>query len=154
MFMRSHLRKRFQACGSAATVPHRRGFTLVELTSAMILLGVVFTVSISILAAVARERRSAEQRQFALQHATNLLERITGIGWSKLSPGTQKTDPLPAELQALLPNFEQHVEVTTLPEELNSKLVSVSVSWKNREGQVIAPVHLSAWVYPLGEVPE
>ena len=32
----------------------------------MILLGVIFTVSISMLAAVARQRRGTEQRQFAL----------------------------------------------------------------------------------------
>lgn len=128
-----------------------RGFTIVELIAALILLGVVFTTSISMLIVVARERRGAEQRQFARQHAANLLERHSARGWSELAPGMQTLAPASTELQSLLPDLDQRVEVTELKQEFNSKLLTVTIRWRNLHGQPVAPVQLSAWVYPLGE---
>lgn len=129
----------------------RRGFTLIELISTCILLGVVFSVSIPLLTVVAHERRSAEQRQFALQHATNLLERTTIKNWSQLAVGEQALTDAPTDVQSLLPGLERQIEVKELSGEPRSKQVAVSVRWKNRTGQLVAPIRLSAWVYPIGE---
>jgi type II secretory pathway pseudopilin PulG len=133
---------RSQHCG-------RRGFTIVELISTLILLGVVFTVSISVLAAVARERRSTEQRQYALQHAANLLEHATARGWSALPSGPQELASASADLQTLLPELDQRLEVTEADD--HAKRLTVSVRWKNRHGQFVSPIQLTAWVYPIGE---
>ena len=129
----------------------RRGFTLIELFAACILLGVVFSVSIPLLTVVAHERRSAEQRQFALQHATNLLERATIKSWSELSVGNQELTAAPTDVQTLLPGLERRVEVKELSAAPRSKQVEVSVRWKSRSGELVAPLRLSAWVYPNGE---
>jgi prepilin-type N-terminal cleavage/methylation domain-containing protein len=130
----------------------RRGFTLIELISTCILLGVVFSVSIPLLTVVAQERRSAEQRQFALQQATNLLERAMTKTWSELPVGTQELTAAPADVQTLLPGLERQVEVKELTETPRSKLVAVSIRWKSRSGEFVAPIRLSAWVYyPNGE---
>ena len=130
----------------------RRGFTLVELIATCILLGVVFSVSIPLLTVVAHERRSAEQRQFALQHAANLLERATTRGWSDLPVGTQELTDAPADLRTLLPGLDRRVEVKELPEAVRPKQVTVSIRWKSRSGELVAPIRLSAWVYESGEV--
>ena len=130
----------------------RCGFTLIELIATCILLGVVFSVSIPLLTVVAQERRSAEQRQFALQHATNLLERAMTNGWSQLPVGQQALTAAPADVQTLLPGLERQVEVKELSEKPRSKQVVVSIRWKNRTGQLVAPIRLSAWVYQIGEV--
>ena len=129
----------------------RRGFTLIELIATCILLGVVFSVSIPLLTVVAHERRSVEQRQFALQHAANLLERATTKSWSDLPVGNQELADAPVDVQTLLPGLERQVEVAELPETLRSKQVTVSIRWKSRTGQLVAPIRLSAWVYPIGE---
>lgn len=129
----------------------RRGFTLIELIATCILLGVVFSVSIPLLTVVAHERRSAEQRQFALQHATNLLERATTKSWSELKVGNQELTAAPTDVQTLLPGLERRVEVKELSETPRSKQVEVSVRWKSRSGELVAPLRLSAWVYPNGE---
>ena len=131
--------------------PRRCGFTLVELISTCVLLGVVFSVSIPLLTAVAQERRSAEQRQFALQHATNLLERAVVQGWSELPLGEQTLTAAPPDLLAVLPGLERHVTVTELSEKPRSKHVTVSIRWQARSGNVVAPFVLSAWVYPAQE---
>ena len=129
----------------------RCGFTLVELIATCILLGVVFSVSIPLLTVVARERRSAEQRQFALQHAANLLERATTKDWAELPVGNLELTAAPGDVQTLLPGLERRVEVAELQESPRSKQVTVSIRWLSRSGQLVAPVRLSAWVYPNGE---
>jgi len=129
----------------------RHGFTLIELISTCILLGVVFSVSIPLLTVVAHERRSAEQRQFALQHAANLLEHTTTKSWTQLPVGEQTLTAAPTDVQMLLPGLERQVEVKELSEEPRSKQVAVSIRWKSRTGQLVAPVRLSAWVYPIEE---
>ncbi len=129
----------------------RRGFTLVELISTCILMGVVFSVSIPLLTVVAHERRTAEQRQFALQHATNLLERTLTRTWSELPVGNQELAAAPADVQTLLPGLDRQVDVRELTEEPRSKQVSVSIRWHGRSGELVAPIRLSAWVYPNGE---
>lgn len=129
----------------------RCGFTLIELIATCILLGVVFSVSIPLLTVVAQERRSAEQRQFALQYATNLLERTMTNGWSQLPVGEQTLTAAPTDVQTLLPGLERQVEVKELLETPRSKQVVVSIRWKSRSGQLVAPVRLSAWVYAIGE---
>ena len=59
--------------------PNRlQGFTLVELIGTSLLMGMLFSIMIPMFVVVARERRSTQQRQSALQHATNLVERATG----------------------------------------------------------------------------
>ena len=129
----------------------RRGFTLVELISTCVLLGVVFSVSIPLLVTVARERLSAEQRQFALQHATNLLERAVVQDWSELPPGEQTLTAAPPDVLAMLPGLERQLTVTELSDEPRSKQVAVSIRWQGRAGHPVAPLALSAWVYPVQE---
>lgn len=128
---------------------HRSAFSLVELIAALILLGVVFSVSISMLATAARQRRGAEQRQFAIQHATNLLERTMTHSWSELPVGTQTLAPPPADIQAILPGLKCEIDVKDLPQAVASKLITVTVRWKDFSGHELAPVHLSAWMYPM-----
>ena len=143
-------------CGLVSRVhvtrsPRRSGFTLVELISTCVLLGVVFSVSIPLLVTVARERLSAEQRQFALQHATNLLERAVVKDWSELPPGEQTLTAAPSDVVAMLPGLERQLTVTELSEEPHSKQVTVSIRWQGRAGTAVAPLALSAWVYPVQE---
>ena len=131
--------------------PRRSGFTLVELISTCVLLGVVFSVSIPLLVTVARERLSAEQRQFALQHATNLLERAVVKDWSELPPGEQTLTDAPPDVLAMLPGLERQLTVTERADGPPSKQLTVSIRWQGKAGRAVAPLALSAWVYPVQE---
>ena len=73
-------------------------------------------------------------------------------GWSQLPVGEQTLTAAPTDVQTLLPGLERQVEVKELLETPRSKQVVVSIRWKGRSGQLVAPVRLSAWVYAIGEV--
>lgn len=133
------------------TLTQQRGFTLIELIATCTLLGVVFTVAIPLLLLVAQERRSADQRQFAMQHAANLLERTTATGWKGLAVGDLELPAPPDDLVTLLPGLERRVEVKDLADTLRSKHVTASIRWKNRTGEYGPPIRLSAWVYSTEE---
>lgn len=131
--------------------PHgdRRGVSLVELLCTLVLLGVVFSMSIAVMVSVAKQRRVSEQRQVALQHGSNLLERAAAKGWSGLTPGVQTINDAPESLSAMLPDLQQRVEVTEVSEDDQSKRVNVTLQWKNSAGQMVSPVQLCTWVFPL-----
>jgi type II secretory pathway pseudopilin PulG len=128
----------------------RKAFTIVELIGTLILLGVVFTVSVSVLIAVARERKNTTQRHHALQHANSLLEHATASNWSDLAVGLQTISPASSDLQTLLPGIDQRLEVSE-PAADRAKQLTVSIRWKNQQGQAVAPIQLVAWVYPSEE---
>lgn len=131
----------------------RRGITIVELVAALVLLGVAYSLTVSMLASVALQRRSAEQQQVALQHAANLLERTAARSWADLPTGRLSTPDPPANLTAVLPELDQRVEVTETKQDENAKRVTVTLSWRNRAGQIVAPVQLTTWIYPGGGSP-
>ncbi|MDB5345982.1 MAG: prepilin-type cleavage/methylation protein [Schlesneria sp.] len=153
MFLRRHCCDRRGTpiwTNSSRSPDRRRAFTIVELIGTLILLGVVFTVSISVLVAVARERKNTSQRQHALQHANSLLEHATASNWSDLAVGVQEIPPASSDLQALLPGIDQRFEVSE-PGVDRSKQLTVSIRWKNQQGQAVTPIQLVAWVYPSEE---
>ena len=102
---------------------------------------------------VARERRSAEQRQFALQHATNLLEAARTRDWSDLEPGELTVPDPDRDLQAVLPGLQQTLVVKQLAGEIDSRQIIASIRWQNRAGELVSPLRLIAWVHSTKEVP-
>jgi type II secretory pathway pseudopilin PulG len=153
MFLRRHYRDRDSTAAwtnRSRPTDRRRAFTIVELIGTLILLGVVFIVSVSVLVAVARERKNTTQRQHALQHANSLLEHATASNWSDLKVGLQEIPPASSDLQALLPGIDQRFEVSE-PGADRSKQLTVSIRWTNQQGQAVAPIQFVAWVYPSEE---
>lgn len=154
MYVRRKIDDRSRTRTSAkprSVVLGRRAFTIVELIGTVILLGVVFTCSISVLIAVARERKSTEQRQHALQYANNVLERATALSLDGLTAGKQQIPAASSELLLMLPELDQTLELSE-PAADGARQFAVSIRWKNQQGRLVAPVQLVTWVYPHGEV--
>ena len=131
----------------------RGGFTIIEMIGTCLLLGILFSMTIPMLLLVSRERRSAEQRQFAVQHATNLLEEAVQRGWSDLEPGELKVPNPDRDLQAVLPGLQQTLVVKQLADEFETRQIIASIQWQNRAGELVSPLRLSAWVHSMKEVP-
>jgi type II secretory pathway pseudopilin PulG len=138
------------ACHAARCPPGslRSAFTFLELIGTCLLLGVLFSITVPMLLIVARERRSTEQRQLALQHAANLLERATQRGWSDLPPGDLAVPAADADLQIVLPGLERSLKVKQLEGERESRQITATLRWQTRAGPMASPLTLSAWVYP------
>ena len=131
----------------------RGGFTIIEMIGTCLLLGILFSMTIPMLLLVSRERRSAEQRQFAVQHATNLLEEAVQRGWSDLQPGELEVPNPDSDLQAVLPGLKQTLVVKQLADEFDTRQIIASIQWQNRAGELVSPLRLSAWVHSMKEVP-
>ncbi len=131
----------------------RGGFTIIEMIGTCLLLGILFSMSIPMLLLVSRERRSAEQRQLAMQHATNLLEAAVQRDWSELEPGELEIPSPDNELQAVLPGLQQTLIVKQLADEFDTRQIIASIQWRNRGGELTSPCRLSAWVHSMKEVP-
>ena len=126
----------------------RCGFTLIEMIGTCVLLGVVISMTVPMTLLVARERRSTEQRQVAMQHAMNLLEAAMSKTWSELPPGSLDCPTMDQDLTKLLPGFEQSLVVRSLHEQPESRQITASIRWKNHAGQLVSPIRLSTWIFP------
>lgn len=133
-------RKSFMATRTA-------GFTLVELIGTCVILGSVFSIVVPMMLIVARERRSTEQRQFAMQHATNLLEDSTSLTWDKLSPGELSLPTASEDLIAVLPDLQRSLVVRQVENDLPARQIVATVRWRNTSGKMDSGVKLSSWVF-------
>ena len=113
----------------------RRAFTLIEMTIAATLLGVVFAVLGQFLVRWEAARRAADDRTFALQTLECILERVAA---------GQADDLLPTGtgLRLRSPEFEL---VQTPPDDANLTAVTGRLTWQNAEGQRVTPVVLTTW---------
>lgn len=124
-----------------------------EMIGTCVLLGILMSMTVPIFAIIARERRATEQRQFALQTATNLLEFASGRSWSELTPGELAVPAASSDTQTVLPGFEQSLVVQQFEGPEESRQITAVVRWKDHSDQFVTPVQLSSWVYPMKEVP-
>jgi prepilin-type N-terminal cleavage/methylation domain-containing protein len=131
--------------------PNRRGFTLLELMLALMLLGLFAALLAPLLLASARERRTAVQEQLALQLAANQLERSTQADWSELDQYAMATAvPVPENIARWLPGVERTVQATATGD---GRRIVVTVTWDQRPGVPHKPVVLEGWSFATGGQP-
>ena len=133
----------------------RRAFTLLEVSVAGVLLVALMAAAVQMLAWVAAERRASERRQWAMQEAANVMERITAQPWESLTSedpdsGRLASVELSPHAQQMLPEAELHVTVASEPEQPDAKRLIVAVRWQRRPGEQPAQVRLTSWVYRRG----
>lgn len=127
----------------------RAGFTLAELMVALILIGAATGITLPLIAAQSRVRLNLERRRMALAEAENLLERMSGIPYARLTPELVRELKLSAAAQQALPSGEAHcqvVEETTAP---LGKRLEVEIRWDAGPGKKSPPCRLVTWVYAL-----
>ena len=151
---------KFHISNLRSEISNRRGFTLLEVSVAGVLLAVLMAAAVQMLGWVAAERRALERRQWAMQEAANVMERITARPWESLSPdpdpdpdresGSLASVELSSHARDVLPEAELHVTVADEPEQPDAKRLVVVVRWQRRPGEPAAQVRLTSWVYRRG----
>jgi type II secretory pathway pseudopilin PulG len=121
--------------------------TLVELTVAAGILGMLLAVALQLLSATFAQRRAIDQRQLAIFEASNVLERLAARAWPDLTPQALAAEKPSAEVLKELPEAELNVEVTTPSAEPNAKRITVSLRWQDRNSRFLPPVKLTTWKY-------
>ena len=124
----------------------RGGFTLIEMIATCGLLAAVIAFIMPLLLVIHAERRATEQRQFALQHLANLLERPSLISWNELPVGPMKAPELSADLVAVLPGAEHSLEVRNVSDDENARQIVARIRWLKRAELYYPEVQLVRWV--------
>ena len=127
------------------TRPCRRGSSIVEMIAAGVLLGVIFVTMVPVLSWAGAQRQSAEQRQWALQEVANLMERVSLQPWESLSEKTLSQLPLSEECRKRLRDANLAIRVVEEDPVPASKRVVLELRWKDRTGQTVSPIRLTAW---------
>ena len=128
----------------------RTAVTMLEVISAIAVLGTLIVVSAELLTLARAQRRGVVQRSVALIEAQNALERLTAT--------THDSIQLDAQLGQL--SLEPHAEQLLPDGQITASAVesadsaapgyrlSVEVTWQLASGQTAAPVRLTTWVFP------
>ena len=138
---------RSQISNLKSQICDRRGFTLLEVSVAGLLLAILMAITVQMLGWVASERRATERRQWAIQEAANVMEQLAAQSWEKLTSDHVAAIELSAQARQVLPDAELQVTVVVEPEQPGTKRLSVTVRWQPRPEQPAAQARLTSWVY-------
>jgi hypothetical protein len=110
---------------------------------------VAMSLTVKVLSWVGVQRRVWERRQWAVQEASNQMERLTCRPFDEVTPASVKEAKLSTQAQATLPEAELKIELKDNDSVggPGSKRIIVQVRWKNRGGEWDAPVRLTSWVF-------
>lgn len=126
----------------------RRGVTLFEVSAAGILLAAAMVMSLQVLGSIAANERAAERRQWAVQEAANVLERLAALDWAEVTPERAAAAELSAPAREALPGGQLVVEVTGPADDTaDAKRIVVEVRWRNQSGSRATAVRIVAWKY-------
>jgi hypothetical protein len=122
---------------------------LAEVAMSGAMLMIAMTLTMKVLGWVGMERRAWDHRQWAVQEAANLMERVTSRPYASVTADSVAALTLSPQAKALLPAAELKVNVgeNRSPEGIGSKRIDLHLRWHNRFGEWDAPVRLVAWIY-------
>ena len=125
----------------------RRGMTLIEVGVALVVLSAAMMALVQLVGVAARQRRAGDQRLIALQEVANGAERLAIARWEDLTPEKLTTWQPSAELSAVLPAADCHVNIREEAGPPAARRIALRVAWTNAVGEQVAPVELTLWRY-------
>jgi prepilin-type N-terminal cleavage/methylation domain-containing protein len=135
---------------------NKNGLTLIEVAISVVVLGVVSTTVVEVIQWSALQHRAAERKRCALEIATAILDQFTVRDWSAINPENAAKITLPVEAAQSLGDPHLLLQVNQEKEKgkpvgagtgLESKRVSVEISWINGASTQVDRVQLSTWVF-------
>ena len=133
----------------------RRGSLLVEVAMATVLLMIVMTLTVKVTGFVALERRASERRQRAMLEVANMMERITAYPFADVTSDLASRMTLSPAVRQSLPDSELAVDVADSQPGpgRSAKRIAITLRWRGRDGEWVAPVRLNSWIERLTEKP-
>ncbi len=141
------LQPRVAASSRLPWVVGRRGMSLMEVSTAIVLLGALATVVMQALEWTLVERRETDRREVAMLEAANAMERLAATKWESLSPRESAEKPLSAVAKQMLPSGRLTTEIKAAGDDPAARRLVVEVHWLNRAGEEARPVRLTTWVH-------
>ena len=128
--------------------PLRRAFTLLEVIVAAAMLAVLLTTSVQMLRALSIHQRATERRAVGLEAAEAVADQVANIPWDQLTAESAKKVIIPKQLDSYLPGAKLSVSLDEEPTPTASRRIHVDLTWNGADGQAVAPVRLTSWVFP------
>jgi hypothetical protein len=115
---------------------------------AVFVLMLAMSLMVKALALTGVERRAADRRLWAVEAASNVLERAAAEPFDAVTAEKVRALADEAEAGRVLPGAAWEFDVREEPgAPVASKRVTVRLRWKDRSGGWDAPVRLTAWVF-------
>lgn len=134
---------------NSTSANHRPGTTLTELLVAIGILSSLITITLPMSVKLMRTRQLYRQRLVALEELANQMDRLTLVPASEVR---RQSDELtvPVHLAEQLDNAS--LQLATV-EEAPATRLQLTLTWRDRMGNMTQPVTLTGWIYPRGESP-
>jgi prepilin-type N-terminal cleavage/methylation domain-containing protein len=139
------------AASSGNSIVHasrRRAFTLFEVIIAAAVLAALLTASVQMLRAVSIHQRATEHRAAALQAVQAISDEVANIPWNRLTAESAKEVRIPKPLDGYLPGAKISVSLDEEGAPAPAKRLHVDLTWNGPDGQAVAPVRLTSWIFP------
>jgi type II secretory pathway pseudopilin PulG len=126
---------------------NRRGFTLLEIFTAMLLLSALTALCLEFFAAGNGQRKEQYAQLVATQGAANVMERLAAVAWDDLPKQSgAKFSPSP-QASKLLPEPRVEVQVGDLTGVPPARRVAATVFWRAQPGEPERKARVVAWRY-------
>ena len=83
-----------------------------------------------------------------------VADQIANIPWSQLTAESAKNVSIPKPLDTYLPDAKLTVSLEEEASPIASKRIHIDLTWNGPDGQPVAPVRLTSWVFPERSRPE
>jgi prepilin-type N-terminal cleavage/methylation domain-containing protein len=123
----------------------RPGFTLAEISVAVLVLAAALVAVAQTAIAVSRQQQSAERQAVALQAAANVMERLYALPWSRLLQAEADQISLSPTARQRLPEARLVVTVTPSGESPPARRIEIELDWRTAPDGRSQPVRLTAW---------
>lgn len=125
----------------------RRGMMLFEIIVATVMIAIMITITIQLMVALGKQRRTMVRRARAIQTAANVMERLAAEGWDHVTPeASVRYQPLIDSADLPVANLD--IQVVEDDDAWPAKRVTVIVSWRGGLAPVASKVRLATWAYP------
>ncbi len=131
-----------------ALVLRRRGFSMIEVMATVFLLAVAMSTMLQLLTLLARERRSAERREWAIHETGNVMDRLAAEPYDQLDSAQTRGLAQARTLIAgrVLPEGRLTIEVESEDKPVQRKRLTLVLRWRDQAGGWERPVRLTEWV--------
>lgn len=128
----------------------RRGFTVIEVSLALVTLLAAAVLLSQFLVASTQQRKLADQRRLALEEISNRLERVLAARWDDVHAAAIEQQEFTPAVQEILPAAKLTASIHDEPGPAGGKRVRLEISWE-KKGQRVTPLGLTAWKYRAAE---
>jgi len=109
-------------------------------------LAMLLTTSVQMLRALSNYQRGSERRAVALEAVQAVSDQVANTPWDQLTAESAKKVTIPKQLDTYLPGAK--LSISLEDEATASRRIHVDLTWNEPNGQPLAPVRLTSWIFP------